>query len=50
MNEKQQPTIETRHLKLRPFALDDAPDVRRLTGDKEIAYAMGACPATIKTV
>ena len=44
MSEKQRPTIETERLRLRPFALDDAPEVQRLAGDKEIASTMGNLP------
>ena len=31
------PTIHTDRLTLRPFTLDDAADVQRLAGEKEIA-------------
>ncbi len=33
----KQPTFKTKRLTLRPFTLDDAPDVQRLAGDKSIA-------------
>jgi RimJ/RimL family protein N-acetyltransferase len=32
-----QPTIETDRLVLRPFTVDDAPDVQRLAGDRAVA-------------
>jgi RimJ/RimL family protein N-acetyltransferase len=32
-----QPTFETRQLRLRPFVLPDAPDVQRLAGHREVA-------------
>src|SRR5438045_3014662 len=32
-----QPNIESRRLRLRPFALEDAPAVQRLAGAREIA-------------
>ena len=35
MNER--PVIETKHLKLRPFTLDDAPELQRLIGERDIA-------------
>ena len=38
------PTIETERLVLRPFRLDDAPDVRRLCSAREIAAATLAIP------
>jgi ribosomal-protein-alanine N-acetyltransferase len=41
---KQQPTIETERLVLRPFALEDAPTVQRLAGAKEVAATMLAIP------
>jgi RimJ/RimL family protein N-acetyltransferase len=34
---KRQPTLETGRLLLRPFTLSDAPDVKRLAGDRAIA-------------
>ena len=34
---KQMPSLETERLRLRPFTLDDAPDVQRLAGAKEVA-------------
>jgi len=37
MNKKQPPTIKTERLKLRPFTMDDASDVQRLAGDRDIA-------------
>ena len=33
----QQPTIETEHLILRPYRLEDAPELQRLIGDRDIA-------------
>jgi len=33
----KQPTMETKRLKLRPFTLDDAYEVQRLAGNKDIA-------------
>lgn len=35
--EVRQPTLETPRLILRPFTLDDAPEVKRLAGDRDIA-------------
>jgi ribosomal-protein-alanine N-acetyltransferase len=34
---KERPTLETARLILRPFVLADAPDVRRLAGEREVA-------------
>jgi [ribosomal protein S5]-alanine N-acetyltransferase len=34
---KQQPTLHTTRLTLRPFALDDAPSIQRLAGAYEVA-------------
>ncbi len=34
---KQRPTLQTGRLILRPFTLDDAPEVQRLAGDKAVA-------------
>lgn len=34
---RQIPTLETARLVLRPFTLDDAPEVQRLAGDRSIA-------------
>jgi [ribosomal protein S5]-alanine N-acetyltransferase len=33
------PTLRTRRLVLRPFSLDDAPEVERLAGAREVATA-----------
>jgi len=33
----ERPTIETERLILRPYTLDDAPELQRLIGDKDIA-------------
>ena len=44
MNEKQRPTIETERLILRPFTLEDAPEVQRLAGDRDVATGMGNMP------
>jgi ribosomal-protein-alanine N-acetyltransferase len=40
----ERPTIETERLILRPFSLDDAPEVRRLAGDRDIASTTGNIP------
>ena len=42
--EKQQPTIHTERLVLRPFQLTDAPEVQRLAGDRAIAAVTQAIP------
>jgi RimJ/RimL family protein N-acetyltransferase len=53
-----QPVLETARLRLRPFTLADAPDVRRLAGDRAVAentltvphpYPEGAAEAWIGT-
>jgi RimJ/RimL family protein N-acetyltransferase len=41
---KRIPTLETARLVLRPFRLDDAPDVQRLAGDRAIAATTLAIP------
>ncbi len=38
------PTLHTERLTLRPFNLDDAADVQRLAGDKDIASTTSAIP------
>ncbi len=38
------PTLQTERLTLRPFTLDDAADVQRLAGDKDIASTTCAIP------
>lgn len=37
MNKKEPPIIKTERLILRPFTLDDAPEIQRLAGDKDVA-------------
>ncbi len=34
---KKQPTIETARLLLRPFSMNDAPDIKKFAGNREIA-------------
>ena len=41
---KERPTIETDRLVLRPFTLDDGPDVQRLAGDRKIAANIPSMP------
>ena len=40
----ERPTIETERLTLRPFTLDDASDVQRLAGDRDIASTTAKIP------
>lgn len=40
----KQPTLHTVRLTLRPFTLDDAPEVQRLAGDKAVAEPTSAIP------
>ena len=42
------PTLHTERLTLRPFTLDDAADVQRLAGDKDIASTTSAIPHPYK--
>lgn len=58
MSALQQPVLLSRRLRLRPFSIADAPDVRRLAGVREIAdtalnvphpYEEGLAEAWIKT-
>ena len=41
---KRIPTLETERLVLRPFRLDDAPEVKRMAGDRAIAATTLAIP------
>jgi RimJ/RimL family protein N-acetyltransferase len=41
---KERPTIQTDRLVLRPFTLADAPDVQRLAGDRDVAWATLSIP------
>ncbi len=38
------PTLHTERLILRPFTLDDAPDVQRFAGDRDVASTTSAIP------
>ena len=38
------PTLHTERLVLRPFTLEDAPDVQRLAGEKDVASTTAAIP------
>ena len=40
----EQPTIKTERLVLRPFSLDDAPELQRLIGDRDVASTTAAIP------
>jgi ribosomal-protein-alanine N-acetyltransferase len=41
---EERPTLVTRRLILRPFTLEDAPDVKQLAGDRDVAVGMGNMP------
>ena len=41
---KTAPTLQTERLLLRPFTLEDAPDVQRLAGEREVASTTCAIP------
>jgi ribosomal-protein-alanine N-acetyltransferase len=41
---KERPTLETERLILRPHNLDDAPDLQRLIGDRDVASTMSNVP------
>ncbi len=41
---KEQPAIETKRLILRPHNLDDAPELQRLIGDRDIAFTTTNIP------
>jgi RimJ/RimL family protein N-acetyltransferase len=41
---KTAPTLHTERLILRPFTLDDAPDVKRFVGDRDVASTTSAIP------
>ena len=40
----QRPTLQTDRLILRPFTLEDAPEVQRLAGDRAVAASLGDMP------
>jgi ribosomal-protein-alanine N-acetyltransferase len=40
----ERPTLVTERLILRPFTLEDAPEVQRLAGDRDVAAGMGNMP------
>jgi ribosomal-protein-alanine N-acetyltransferase len=41
---KKQPTIKTEHLILRPYSLNDTPELQRLIGDRDIASTTANIP------
>ena len=42
------PTLQTERLILRSFTLDDAPDVQRLAGERDVASTTSAIPHPYK--
>ena len=48
MNKKQPPTIETKRLILRPWTLDDAPEIQRFLSDRDIASNIANIPYPIE--
>ena len=40
MNKKQRPTIETERLRLRPYTLEDALELQRLIGERDVVATM----------